>query len=101
MAPPNQGSYLEQRFGWHANYIPKQVRSGASDLRLAFTLVNVFVPIAETPNPFQAHDVNRQKNGEGRLFDLPLDKISERGTSLEFDSLAFGRVSGSWVRCGR
>jgi hypothetical protein len=49
------GPYLEQHFGWRANYTPKEVRSGASALGLSTVDICYAYAMFCTPTDFAAY----------------------------------------------
>ncbi len=88
------GPYLEQHFGWRANYTPKEVRSGASALGLSTTDLCYGYAMFCTPSDFAAHHA---ETGEHCDYATMHAETMSFGTgSSHGDSSSHHDSSGGW-----
>ena len=87
------GPYLEQQFGWRANYSPQQVRSGASSLGLNLASLCYAYAMYCTPGDFDNHHA---ATGEHCDYATMHAETLSFGTGSHGDSSSHHDSGGGW-----
>jgi hypothetical protein len=86
------GPWLEQQYGWRANYSPAQVRSGASTLGLATDPLRYAFAMFCTRSDFDAHHA---ATGESCDYDAMQAEVSSIDSSGDMGG-GGGDSGGGW-----
>jgi uncharacterized membrane protein YgcG len=87
------GPYLERQFGWQANYSPKQVRSGASSLRLSIRDICYAYAMYCTPVDFNSHHA---ATGEHCDYATMHAETMSFGTGSQVESSSHHHSGSGW-----